>query len=238
MTGLRPVLVIGHIQEPSLEVIARVADTHGTKLRVTRPVLGEAAPPVEKVAGVIVLGGPQSAYDEAAHPYLKAEKEYIAEAHAAAVPTLTICLGSHLAAEALGGEAYAGESGLEFGFIDVKPVSEVGEALAGRFFSFHSDTMRIPPDAQVLAVTDRYLQAWSSGSVLAIQFHPDLDRDGIETLLGVEGGKLTKFGVDVAALRRELAATPQGPGQRLLAKWFTSLGPAPAPVPPRIPSAG
>lgn len=223
MTGPRPVVVIGHIAEPSLEVIARVARAYDVPLQVTRPVLGEVAPPVDQVTGVIVLGGPQSAYDEAAHPYLAAEKSYIAAAHAAAVPTLAICLGSHLAAAALGGEAYAGASGLEFGFIDVKPVHEAGDALAGRYFSFHSDTMRVPPHATVLAVTDRYVQAWTAGSVLALQFHPDLERDGIETLLGVEGGKLTAFGVDVAALRRELATTDPAPGERLVGSWFSSL---------------
>jgi GMP synthase (glutamine-hydrolysing) len=223
MTGPKPVVVIGHVAMPSLEVIARVAQLYGVPLRVTRPIFGEPAPSVDTVTGVIVLGGPQSAYDEAAHPYLEAEKRYIAAAHAAGVPTLAICLGSHLAAEALGGESHAGESGMEFGFIDVKAVDEAGHAFAGRFFSFHSDTMRVPPHACVLAVTDRYVQAWVSGSVLAIQFHPDLDRHGIETLLAIEGEKIAAFGVDVAALRRELAATDPAPGERLLADWFTSL---------------
>lgn len=223
MTSRKPVVVIGHIPKPSLEVIARVAQAYGVPLEVTRPMLGEAAPPVSRVAGVIVLGGPQSAYDEAAHPYLKTEKKYIAAAHDAGVPTLAICLGSQLAAEALGGRAHAGATGLEFGLIDVKGVNEAGDALAGRFFSFHSDTMRVPPHACVLAVTDRYVQAWSSGSVLAVQFHPELERGGIETLLGGEGEKLTAFGVDIAALRRELATTDPAPGERLVASWFTSL---------------
>ena len=80
-----------------------------------------------------------------------------------------------------------------------------------------------PPSAVTLAVSDRYVQAWSSGSVLAIQFHPDLDRAGIETLLGFEGDKLASFGVDVPALRQELAATAPSPGERLVVDWLQTL---------------
>lgn len=219
----RPLLVIGHVVHPSLEVIGKVADQMGMPYQVARPVVGDALPPLEDVAGVIVLGGPQSAYDTATHPYLDAEKDYIAAAHRADVPTMAVCLGSQLAAEALGGRALAGEKGLEVGFIDIKAVEDAGESLEGRFFSFHSDTMIPPPDAVTLAVSDRYVQAWSSGSVLAIQCHPDLDRSGIETLLGFEGEKLASFGVDVTALRQELTATQPSPGERLVVDWLRAL---------------
>ncbi len=223
MTDTRPLLVIGHIGQPSLEVIARAADAGATTLRVARPVRGEALPPLDEVRGVIVLGGPQSAYDEDRYPYLASEKAYLAASHAADVPTLAICLGSHLAAEALGGEAYAGVAGLEVGLVDVRAVDDAGEALEGRFFSFHSDTLRVPLGARVLAVSDRYVQAWSSGSVLAIQFHPDLDHTGIATLLALEGEKLAASGVDVGALRQELEATDLSSGERLVNDWVRSL---------------
>lgn len=223
MTIERQLLVIGHVVHPSLEVIGKVADQARMPYQVARPVVGEALPPLEGVAGVIVLGGPQSAYDTATHPYLDAEKDYIAAAHRANVPAMAVCLGSQLAAEALGGRALAGEKGLEVGFIDIEAVEDAGESLEGRFFSFHSDTMIPPPDAVTLAVSDRYVQAWSSGSVLAIQFHPDLDRTGIETLLGLEGEKLASTGVDVTALRQELTATQPSPGERLVVDWLRAL---------------
>ena len=230
MKDSKPVLVIGHIEHPSLEVVARAADSHEIPLLVKRPLRGEPLPPLEDVQGVIVLGGPQSAYDQEAHPYLVEEKNYIASAHAASAPTLAICLGSHLADEALGGDAYAGETGLEVGFLDVIAVGDAGDQLQGKFFSFHSDTMHVPPDATVLAISDRYVQAWRLGSVLAIQFHPDLDRDGIETLLGFEGEKLASFGVDVDALREELQVTDRSLGERLISDWIGSLRPVHAPV--------
>lgn len=230
MTNRPPVLVIGHIDTPSLEVVEKAAAVDGTTLRVVRPHLGEQLPPLSEVRGVIALGGPQSAYHESEHPHLVTERNYIAEAHAVDTPTLAICLGSQLAAVALGGSAHTGESGLEVGFIDVTAVHHEGERLAGRYFSFHSDTMDVPPQATVLAVSDRYVQAWTSGSVLAIQFHPDLDHNGIETLLGFEGPKLESFGVDVDGLRRELHATETLPGEHLIVGWLRSLDVVPDPV--------
>lgn len=224
MNDQKPVLVIGHIKKPSLEVVVRVAEEVGIPVRVARPVVGDALPTLEDIAGIIVLGGPQSAYDIASHPYLLEEKNYIAAAYNADVPTMGVCLGSQLAAEALGGRALAGENGLEAGFIDVKAIEDAGEVLEGRFFSFHSDTMVPPPNAVTLAVSDRYVQAWAMGSVLAIQFHPDLDRAGIETLLGLEGDKLASFGVDVPALHQELAAIDLSPGERLVFGWLQGLG--------------
>lgn len=205
MTELKPVLVIGHIDDPSLAVIAWAAEANSVSLKLVRPVRGEPLPPLSDVLGIIVLGGPQSAYNEAGHAYLDDEKEYIRSAHTEEVPTLGICLGSQLAAEALGGEAYAGESGLEFGYIDVKAAEGASIDFNGRFFSFHSDSMRPPPHSTVLAVSDRYVQAWTSGSVLAIQYHPELDQDGINALLDLEGEKLASFGVDL----RGCAARPR-----------------------------
>jgi GMP synthase (glutamine-hydrolysing) len=223
MNDQRPVLVIGHVKNPSLEVVGKVAEAVGMPLHVARPVVGDGLPPLEDITGIIVLGGPQSAYDTVDHPYLIGEKDYLAAAYNADVPTMAVCLGSQLAAEALGGRALAGENGLEVGFIDVKAIEDAGAAFEGRFFSFHSDTMVPPPSAVTLAVSDRYVQAWSMGSVLAIQFHPDLDRAGIETLLEFEGDKLASFGVNVPALRQEVAATEPSPGERLVLAWLQAL---------------
>ena len=57
MNDQRPVLVIGHIKHPSLEVVAKAAAEVGVPYHVARPVVGDALPPLEDFAGVIVLGG-------------------------------------------------------------------------------------------------------------------------------------------------------------------------------------
>ena len=64
---------------------------------------------------MVVLGGPQSAYDD--HAYLATEERYLADAVDAELPVLAICLGSQVLARALGGSAQPGAAGLEAGFI-------------------------------------------------------------------------------------------------------------------------
>lgn len=224
------ILVIGHVAQLPLERLEAVAWSHGLALQAVRPALGERLPgAADRHAGVVVLGGPQSAYDVARHPYLADEIAFIAAAHRARVPVLGICLGSQLLATALGGQALPGDSGLECGFIEVVPASEEGAGLAGRHFSFHSDTFRPPEGATLLASTDRYPQAWRLAGSLAVQFHPELDRAGVEFLLDIEAGKLARLGIDVESLRKENAGELRAPrdGACLIDRWMERRAPRP-----------
>lgn len=223
-------LVIGHVARPALDRIESSARAHQVGLELVRPVLGEPLPPdAAGFAGVVVLGGPQSAYDLARHPYLADELDFIRSAHRARVAVLGICLGSQLLAVALGGQAHPGDSGLECGFIDVVPVTAEGAGVAGCHFSFHSDTFRLPDGATLLGRTDRYPQAWRLDTSLALQFHPELDRAGVESLLDVEGEKLTRFGIDIELLRKENAEQLRAPrdGVDLVDRWMESRAPHP-----------
>ncbi|MEH1017716.1 type 1 glutamine amidotransferase [Micromonospora sp. CPCC 206060] len=211
-----------------------MATSTGLRTEIVRPVAGEALPRPDSSAAVVVLGGPQSAYDDIEHPYLADEVAFLAAAHDAGVPVLGICLGFQLLTRALGGEVYPGPSGLECGFIDVKAVDAAGAELAGRHFSFHSDTANVPAGATLLARSDRYVQAWRHGHALAVQFHPELDQRGINLLLDEEEDKLARFGVDVAALREEIddMAAATSPGERLLTSWINSLSTSRKPAMP------
>ena len=70
-----------------------------------RTVLDEDAPSLPRardLAGLVVMGGPQDADDDARHPGLAAERRLLAEAVDAEVPVLAVCLGMQLLALALG----------------------------------------------------------------------------------------------------------------------------------------
>lgn len=222
----RNLTVITHVADPSIGVLTEAAAQTGWRISICGPFRGDPLPPVDQLDALVVLGGPQSAYDVEAHPYLAEEVDYLREVHVHEIPVLALCLGSQLLADALGGRSRRGETGLECGFIDVT-ADNPESLLNGRFFFFHSDSADPPPDATILARSARYLQAWRSGTSTAIQFHPELDGAGIEALLALEGPKLRQFGVDVDAIRDSIPTDGAQPGRRLLEAWLDDV---PAPI--------
>lgn len=214
------IAVLGHVPDPSIGVLRKQAQAVGRELVVYAAHRGELPAPDAHEAWV-VLGGAQSAHAD--REMLQPEIDAIAGAVERETPLLAICLGSQLLAVATGGRVFPGDSGLEFGYIDVASVAE--QPPSGRYLSFHSDSMEPPRGATVLARTDRYLQAWSHRSALAVQFHPELDSAGFHAVLDAEEEKLTRFGVDVPALRAEVAAEPPSPtpGERLIETWLAGL---------------
>lgn len=202
----------------------------GLHPRPLRPFAGEHLPePASLVGGgdvVVCLGGAASAYDTEGHPHLVVVQRFLAAAVADGVPVLGICLGSQLLAAALGGAAIPGDSGLECGYIEILDGGAdhpLGRCLAGRWFAFHSDSFLLPPGAIVLARTERYLQAWTLGSALAIQFHPELSVPGVRRLAAGEERALARAGIDGTDLIAEAEREGDDARQRcaqLLNGWL------------------
>lgn len=221
---MKTLAVITHVNRADVGLIDEIAAERGYAPSVVRPYHGESLPELSEVEAVVVMGGPQSAYED--HPYLLAERRYLAEAVDADVPVLAICLGAQLLACALGGSAEPGNTGLEAGMIKVEPTGGSGTGFTGEFFSFHSDSMTPPDGVEVLARSDRYPQAWTVGSALAVQFHPEITQRGLDSLLSVEGPKLEQYGVDVAGMRRAAEryfADGAEDSRAFLRGWFDRL---------------
>ncbi|PXY23040.1 glutamine amidotransferase [Prauserella sp. PE36] len=221
---MKPIAVITHVDRADVGLVAELGRERGIALELVRPYRGDELPRLDRVGAVVAMGGPQSAYDD--HSYLREEERYLAAAVGDEVPVLAICLGSQLLARALGGSAEPGDTGLEAGMITVKPAEGATTEVAGEFFSFHSDSATPPVGAEILARSDRYLQAWSAGSAFAVQFHPEITMRGIGGLLAVEGPKLERFGVDVASMRRDAEryfADGADDSRALLNRWFDRL---------------
>ena len=132
---------------------------------------------------VVVLGSEWSVYSDAVQDRVQREQAFVTGAVDAGVPVLAICFGAQLLAAALGGEvAPAGRT--ELGWLEVQPV-ELGVDRDGRdrrrmaiepgpWFQFHGDTFTVPPGATELARSDVGTQAFSAGSALGVQFHPEV----------------------------------------------------------------
>lgn len=139
---------------------------------------------IGRYAGLVVLGGEQSALDDQSHPYLPDLAALMRASADQGAPVLGVCLGGQLMARAFGAANRLGEAH-EFGWHRVTP-TDAGRAdplLAGLdagfpVFQWHSDTFDLPEGAVHLAGNDAVAnQAFRIGrAAYATQFHFEASR--------------------------------------------------------------
>ncbi len=134
-------------------------------------------------AGVIVMGGPQSANDQE----MAAEVRFIQQALDTKTPMLGICLGAQLIAKALGTQVYRNrEKEIGWAPVYLTEAAESDPLFGGlpspsTFFHWHSETFMLPPGAVSLAYSDKcHQQAFRfRDTVYGVQFHPEITREMI-----------------------------------------------------------
>jgi GMP synthase-like glutamine amidotransferase len=136
-----------------------------------------------------------SVNDEAALPWLRAEKRFIRAAVARGTPVLGVCLGSQLIASALGARVYPNAQ-KEIGWFPLEAVRAEGEAFRfpERFPSFHwhGETFDLPPGAVHLARSAACAnQAFQVGRrTLALQFHLEVTPEAVRAFINNSGDEL------------------------------------------------
>lgn len=172
--------VLQHMPNEGLGSIAGWLDCAGAAVSFTRFYETAELPPVAGIDLVIALGGPMSVNDEAALPWLVAEKQFLREAMQHGVAVLGICLGAQLIASALGARVYPNTQ-KEIGWFPVTGIG--GREGCFRFppvidvFHWHGETFELPPGAVLLARSEACEhQAFQIGSnIIGLQFHLETD---------------------------------------------------------------
>lgn len=180
--------VVQHVAYEGPGSIAAAAERAGVSLDVVRCDLGDALPRADDVDGLIVLGGPMGAHDDAEHPHLAAERQLLADCAGRGTPVLGVCLGAQLLAAALGARVFRGpHPEIGVGSVRLTPDGQRDPVLGagGRdlpVLHWHEDTFSLPDGSVPLARTQNYLQAFRAGRAYGLQFHVELGPDQASVL--------------------------------------------------------
>jgi GMP synthase-like glutamine amidotransferase len=204
-------LVVTHSPTEGVGNVGTWLEASGVELEVVEPWDGDAVPtdPTQYDA-VLVMGGPQQAYDDDSAPWLPATKELLRKAVGEHVPTLGICLGGQLLADAMGGRVEKGEVGIEAGarLVAKRDAAWDDELFADVPFTptvvqWHEDAIvDLPPGAVHLASSSRYAnQAFRIGDrAWGLQFHIETPPEMVRHWGAEYGAAVEELGLDPVAL--------------------------------------
>ena len=196
-------------------MFADAVRAQGATLDTWLPAESGAAPgSPEGYDAVMVFGGAMHADHEAEHPWLRDVKSLLRGLLEMGVPTLGVCLGAQLLAEAAGATPRRARTP-EIGWYEVEVTPE-GAAdpllapLAPRFtgFQWHSYEFPLPAGATPLARSPVCLQAFRLANAVAIQFHAEVTAADAEAWIDDyrSDEDAVRIGLDPDDLRRRTQA--------------------------------
>lgn len=208
-------LVITHSPTEGVGYVGDWLSGAGVELVVVEPWNGDALPAdVTSYDALVVMGGPQQAYDDASAAWLPETKALLRQAVSASVPTLGVCLGAQLLAEATGGRVEKGADGIEAGarLVAKRDAAWDDELFADVPFTptvvqWHEDAIvDLPPGAVHLAASSRYEnQAFRLGSCAwGLQFHIETPPEMVRHWGAHYGRAVEEAGLDPVALAEKV----------------------------------
>jgi GMP synthase-like glutamine amidotransferase len=203
------ILVLEHEPDVPARLLADWAQHRGHELDVVAVPSLERWPAADEYDAVVSLGSEQSVHGSP-YGWITREVDFLRQAHASAIPILGICFGGQTLSRALGGVvAAAPQTEVTWRVIE----SDAPELITpGPWFFWHEDSFTLPPGGCLLAGSDSQTLAFSSGTSLGLQFHPEADADLVREWIAGARAKLRFYGVDEHELELELRR--HNPGAR------------------------
>jgi len=199
-------LVITHTVSESAGTLAEWLPHAGVDLDVVEPWNEDTLPDRVAADALIVMGGPQQAYDDGSAPWLRQTKELMRAATQDGLPVLGICLGGQLLAEAMGGRVEPGADGPELGARFISKRDAAGDdalfsdiPLSPVVVQWHWDAItELPPGALLLAASPRYPhQAFRVGAkAYGLQFHIETPPEMVRGWAAADADAVHDAGLD------------------------------------------
>jgi GMP synthase (glutamine-hydrolysing) len=179
---------------------------------------GEALPHYHEICGLAITGSHAMVTEQ--RDWSEATAEWLATAAAKQIPTLGICYGHQLLAHCLGGKVDWNPKGREVGTIDVTlhPTAQDDPLFADLpnsisvNLSHRQAVLELPPDVTLLAssaMADHIAFRYGE-NVWGLQFHPEFDRDVMQSYIRYAREGLIAESQDPDALLAQTQETPQG----------------------------
>jgi GMP synthase (glutamine-hydrolysing) len=175
------VLAVVHGSDVPAGSFGGVVIERGHRLETWVPADAATPPPVDAYDAVMVFGGAMHVDEEAHHPWLREEEQYVRALLDRRVPLLGVCLGAQMVAKAAGARVGpAAEPEIGWCDVDRQADDPVLGVLPSRFpaFQWHFYAFDVPAGAAELARSRVCPQAFRLGErAWAVQFHPELTRE-------------------------------------------------------------
>lgn len=197
----RIALVVANAYDADAGYVGDRLQQRGFDLRPVRRDRGETPTTVtrdDRPDLILLLGSAWSVHAPVDRRAVEAECALVRSAVTADVPLLAICYGAQVVAHALGGSVSAAARP-EAGLIDVE-TDDPELVPPGPWTGFHSDVLRAPPSATVVARNGCGDQAFVLPRLLAVQFHPEVRPHVLDDWAGRYPAVLAESGLDRAAL--------------------------------------
>jgi GMP synthase (glutamine-hydrolysing) len=219
------------------EPVPNVRSLRGPFERMIRETLGDAwagpvvlldaekgeQPRADELGALVITGSPASV--TARSPWILDTEAALAEFVRAGVPTLGICFGHQLLAQALGGSVAKNPRGREIGTValDVTEADPLlGDAPRRLFVNMsHVDSAeRLPDGARVLARSelDPNAAVRFGERAWGVQFHPEFDGEIVRGYVDARRDLIAKEGIELDAL-----VTQDAPESAALLRRFVAL---------------
>jgi len=229
-------LIIQHLDIEPPALIGEVLRDAGHELNFVHVSKGEALPQnTHDFAGLIIMGGPQSANDNHL-PYIQAELEWLKQRIQEGFPMLGICLGAQLMAKAAGASISASPE-RELGWY---PICSTSHAADDPLFSampdgglivfqWHGETFSIPDTAALIATHPEVpAQAFRLGRAqYGMQFHFEVDAPLIHQW--IEAGVSEQEHLGIEGINKLHEQTPlhlhamRAHGRKMVLNWLSLL---------------